>query len=213
MRLEDVAALVVKGVREAQPEGPYYLGGWCNMGVLAYEAASQLLEAGQTVELVILLDATNPVSYRRIGRASLISSQIRYHWPRLRRQRGGEIWPYLAARIHGLLRTLELTKARPGDREAELRAQLARMVWEYRPPVYLGDVALFQPTQRLDVLDFRPGWAERVMGELAVHDVPGAHVTMLKEPYVPELGGSMRATLLRAQERAAQPPARVSVGA
>ena len=208
MRLEDIAALVVKDVREAQPEGPYYLGGWCNMGILAYEVASQLLQSGQAVGLVILLDATNPVSFRRISQAALIASRIRFHWPRLRRQRGEERWRYLADRIHGVFKSFELP-LRARDWPAELRAKFTRVVRRYQPPVYPGDVALFQPTQRLDVLEFRPGWAERVRGELSARDVPGTHVTMLREPHVQELAALMRAALLHAQERDAQPLPRV----
>jgi amino acid adenylation domain-containing protein len=211
-RLEDVAASVAKAVREAQPEGPYYLGGWCNMGALAYEVAHQLLEEGQAVGLVVLLDSTNPVSYRRIRRTAFILSQIRYYWPRFWRLWSEERLKYLAERIRGLFETFGILRVRPRDREQELRAQFARVVLEYQPPAYFGDVALFQPMLRLDVLDFRPGWAERVKGELVAYDVPGSHVTMLKEPHVQELGALMSATLIRAQERAARPLARGVAG-
>lgn len=212
VRLQDVAASVAKAVREAQPEGPYYLGGWCNMGTLAYDVAHQLHEAGQAVDLVILLDSTNPVSYRRIRRKALILSQIRYYWPRFWRLWSEERLQYLADRIRGLFKTFGIQRDPPRDREEQLRAQFTRVVLEYQPPDYFGDVALFQPMLQLDVLDFRPGWAERVRGELAAYDVPGSHVTMLKEPHVQELGALMSATLIRAQERAARPPACGGVG-
>lgn len=207
-RLEDVAASVAKTVREAQPQGPYYLGGWCNMGVLAYEVAHQLREAGQAVDLVILLDSANPVSYRRIGRAAYFLSQIRYHWPRFGRHWREERLKYLAARIRGLFKTLGMLRTPPRDREEELRVQFARVTMDYQPPAYFGDVALFQPMLQLDVLDFRPGWAERVRGELLAYDVPGSHVTMLTEPHVQELGALMSAALIRAQERGSRPLAR-----
>lgn len=201
-RLEDVAAQVVGIVREAQPEGPYYLGGWCNMGDLAYEVASQLVESGQVVGLVVLLDATNPVSYRRISRVSRMLSEVRYHWPRFWREPAAGKVRYLADRIRGLIEPPDAREIR--GLEAG-RAELARMVWAYAPPAYAGDVALFQPQQRLDVLDFRPGWAELVSGELVAHDISGTHVTMHHEPNVQELGTLMRAALLAAQERHIQP--------
>jgi amino acid adenylation domain-containing protein len=213
MRLEDIATLLAKAIRESQPEGPYYLGGWCHMGILAYEVASQLVGSGQAVDLVILLDAPNPASSRRVDRLSLILSQIRYHWPRLWRHRGGERRRYLAERIHGILSTFEFLQVPACDRPAELRAEFGRVVQDYKPPVYFGDVALFQPTLRLDVLDFRPDWAERVRGELSARDIPGTHVTMLEEPHVWELGASIRAALLRAQERNAEPLPRLRAGA
>ena len=211
-RFEELASVIVKEVRKAQPEGPYYLGGWCNMGILAYEVASQLSEAGQTVGLVLLLHATNPVSYRRISRVALISSQIRYHWPRFWRQRGDERGDYLAARLRGFRKSVDWLKVRSVDRQTRLRAAFERTAREYAPPIYFGDVALFQPTLRIDVMDYRPGWAERVRGHLSAHDIPGAHGTMLDEPNVQDLGALIRAALLQAQQ-VAQTQARVRVGA
>lgn len=201
-RLEEVATQVAKLICEAQPEGPYYLGGWCNMGVLAYEVAAQLVESGQDVGLVVLLDATNPVSYRRISRVSRMLSEARYHWPRFWREPAARKVRYLADRIQGLMESPDAKEVR--GLEAG-RAELARMVWNYQPPTYSGAVALFQPRQRLDVLDFRPGWAERVGGELVAHDIPGTHITMHHEPNVQKLGALLRAALLHAQERHIQP--------
>jgi len=43
-------------IRAVQPHGPYYLGGWCIAGLLAYEAAAQLTEAGEAVKLVVVID-------------------------------------------------------------------------------------------------------------------------------------------------------------
>jgi len=47
-------------MRSVQPEGPYLLGGWCNGGLIAYEMARQLRAQGQTVDLLVLMDADAP---------------------------------------------------------------------------------------------------------------------------------------------------------
>jgi len=60
-------------------------------------------------------------------------------------------------------------------------------------------VALFQPTDTLDVYDYRPGWTGIVKGELSSHTLPGDHTSMLDEPHVGALGAAVRAALLRAQ--------------
>ena len=54
--VEAMAAAHVKSMRSIQPEGPYLLGGWCNGGLVAYEMARQLHAAGQTVDLLVLMD-------------------------------------------------------------------------------------------------------------------------------------------------------------
>ena len=67
-RIEDMAAFYIDQVRKKQPNGPYRLGGMCAGGVIAYEMASQLVRAGESVELVALLDAATPQAVKRPGR-------------------------------------------------------------------------------------------------------------------------------------------------
>ena len=64
--LEDLGKYVVEAIREFQPEGPYSIGGWCLYGVLAYEAARQLIAQGQEVELLTLMDSPN-VAYAGVS--------------------------------------------------------------------------------------------------------------------------------------------------
>ncbi|ACZ00277.1 MULTISPECIES: type I polyketide synthase [Thermomonospora] len=58
--VEERAARYVEHLLQAQPEGPFRLGGWSFGGVLAYETARQLTAAGREVELVALFDAGIP---------------------------------------------------------------------------------------------------------------------------------------------------------
>jgi hypothetical protein len=55
--VETMAAAHITSMRSIQPEGPYLLGGWCNGGLVAYEMARQLHAAGQTVDVLVLMDA------------------------------------------------------------------------------------------------------------------------------------------------------------
>jgi thioesterase domain-containing protein/acyl carrier protein len=58
-KVEDMAAIYVKEIRKAQPHGPYFIGGYCMGGTVAFEVAQQLREAGQTVALLALFDTMN----------------------------------------------------------------------------------------------------------------------------------------------------------
>ncbi|MEJ1935115.1 amino acid adenylation domain-containing protein, partial [Nostoc sp. NIES-2111] len=60
-RVEDMASLYVKTIREFQPQGPYRLGGWSFGGVVAYEVAQQLYRQGQEVSLLAILDSYVPI--------------------------------------------------------------------------------------------------------------------------------------------------------
>ncbi|KAL2846353.1 melanin synthase [Aspergillus pseudoustus] len=60
--IEATVNLYLDAIRQKQGHGPYHLGGWSVGGVLAYEASRQLLEAGQEVSSLILIDAPCPVT-------------------------------------------------------------------------------------------------------------------------------------------------------
>jgi amino acid adenylation domain-containing protein len=57
-------------IQRRQPHGPYVVGGLCAGGVIAFEAARQLEQSGNTVQLVILLDAIRPSTPARRFRLS-----------------------------------------------------------------------------------------------------------------------------------------------
>src|SRR5262249_35050135 len=54
--LEDIAAHHLKELRAVQPKGPYFLGGFCFGGIVAFEMAQQLRQHGQEVALLVLAD-------------------------------------------------------------------------------------------------------------------------------------------------------------
>lgn len=68
--IEAMAAFYLEKVRTKQPYGPYLLGGMCAGGVIAFEMASQLLQGGQEVELLAVLDAAAPGAAKRPLRIS-----------------------------------------------------------------------------------------------------------------------------------------------
>ncbi|KAL4981893.1 BcPKS20, polyketide synthase [Aspergillus falconensis] len=59
--LEEYAAACVADIKRRQPQGPYMVGGWSFGGVVAFEIARQLLEAGDEVEKLVLIDTACPI--------------------------------------------------------------------------------------------------------------------------------------------------------
>lgn len=57
---EEVAATLLRTVRALQPRGPYLIAGWSMGGIFAYEAARQLLAAGEAVDLLGFIDSPCP---------------------------------------------------------------------------------------------------------------------------------------------------------
>lgn len=185
MTLEKVANEVVAALRAAAPEGPYLIGGWCTVGILSFEVARQLRAAGEYVPLLILGHSINPVQFNAIGKNRMLASKARHHAAMWWRLPASERLPYAFARARGVLE--ELGMAEPELRSGtyyQHRDALEIAAYAYQPGSYKGDVAVFQPIDRLDVLDTRPGWSTVVRGKLSVHDIPGDHGTMRNPPNV-----------------------------
>jgi thioesterase domain-containing protein len=66
--VEEMAGFYIEEVRRCQPKGPYLLGGLCAGGTIAFEMASQLVGAGESVDVVVLLDTVKPHTPMRPGR-------------------------------------------------------------------------------------------------------------------------------------------------
>ena len=58
-RVEDMAALYAKEIRRVQPSGPYFLGGYCLGGTIAFEIARQIQAQGERVALLAMFDTTD----------------------------------------------------------------------------------------------------------------------------------------------------------
>ncbi len=59
-RMEDMAAHYIEDIRMIQPQGPYFLGGYCFGGIAAFEMARQLRAQGQRVGLLAIFHTVAP---------------------------------------------------------------------------------------------------------------------------------------------------------
>jgi pimeloyl-ACP methyl ester carboxylesterase len=64
--IEEMAACYIKALRQVQPQGPYRLGGWSFGGLVAFEMAQQLHQAGQ-VSFLAILDAIAPIPSNQLS--------------------------------------------------------------------------------------------------------------------------------------------------
>jgi thioesterase domain-containing protein/acyl carrier protein len=72
-------------IRAVQPSGPYFLGGWCMWGLVAYEVARVLEKDGEQVAYVLVMDAASPgywnrYSLRRQLSISVVHKMHRVGW-------------------------------------------------------------------------------------------------------------------------------------
>jgi thioesterase domain-containing protein len=198
--LENIAAHHVRSIRDIQPVGPYYLGGWCRDGVIAYEVARQLRGSGGEVGGVVMFDSRNPrtrgLPSDRGGRPS-VCARLRYHLKRMCGIPSREWRRYLAERWGTICVNTRRKAWRIGyglkllnDRRVssfvrDIEPILAMAVSSYAPATYPGAVTLIRPEDRARSLheDTGSGWRS-VAADLDIREVPGNHRTMFLPPNV-----------------------------
>ena len=73
----------------------------------------------------------------------------------------------------------------------------------YRPELYDGRVTLFWASQDLRAkFDMIEGWQALARDGMELHEIPGTHLDMIKEPHVGELARVLNDCLLKAQKNA-----------
>jgi aspartate racemase len=206
---EQMALRYLEEIRSLQLEGPYHLCGYCSGGLMAYEMARQLVQAGQPVGLVALFDTTRPgYSFYPPGMSPWRrkfynwAHYAQLHWYDLRMLQGHERLDYFTRRAGNAAKALagtltgRLQRATGSIRqdampalpnELELTRQLIRQaIREYVPPAYPGRIVLFR-ANRLPLgvcVDPGLGWSTAAVGELAIKELPGFHGASVLEPGV-----------------------------
>jgi acetoacetyl-CoA synthetase len=176
--VEAMAADYLREIKKRQPNGPYYLCGYSFGGLVAFEIARRLSEAGDQVGLVGLFDTRmSPVRWplrawlsiiaRRSARlaADLRATPIR-SWPANLRKSAGRLraWPGTL----GAAPSLAIT--------ATASALLASA--KYRPGFYRGQLTLFSPAGREPGLPSLESIWRKHTRTVVVVETAGMHATM-----------------------------------
>ena len=223
-RLEEMAAYYVQQIRQVQPSGPYYLGGYCMGGNVAYEVARQLKEQGEEVLILTVIDPPPADLSERAalnGRFVINFLKNSPYWLReFARLGGGEISSRVRRKGRLALRSLwqkahsngdatglhatdiidqadELPEYRQKLIESHLNALLA-----YNFAGYDGEVILFEARSRplLNPGKFAHEWQAYVQQPITIRTVHGSHSSMLHQPNVVQLAGFLQKSLDLARE-------------
>ncbi len=188
--VDDMATLYLEHLQAAQPAGPYYLGGYSFGGFVALEMARRLLDRGQDVALLALVDTyLGQSNSSLLGRFFSLSTEqkLAYLKKRTTRYRRG-----IKRRIDALSFPAPVKAVRNACAAAELK---------YKPVAYPGPVVLFQASDKAlrGLEDQNSGWRKYAVGGLEVHEIDGDHGNVLNEPNVRQLAAALRARLEQAQ--------------
>ena len=185
-RIEEMAARYIKEIQAIQPEGPYFLAGYCMGGTIALEMAQQLSGQGQRVGLLALLDTYNWRMMKQTFLHDLYFSiqklwfSCHHFFSTSSRNRLSS----LQARFHEL------------SNESGLAQCNRRAACAYVPKVYSGRVLHVRPARQYARYD-RPEmeWDELVTGGLEVFCVPSYPAQLVEEPFVRDLATKLRSCI------------------
>jgi amino acid adenylation domain-containing protein len=197
---ESLAAASIRLLQSVAPTGPYHLCGFCEGAHIAFEMARQLDLQGQPIGLLGILDAwplentTNWFRHRleywrkrwwlRI-RSGRLSNAHRFLYRQLRR---------LSGRWSGKMLNVILSRGGSEAMTAQAPVDAGQLRWKQRmwpgkdfvAPVFHGRITVFRVRRQpfVRVSDPELGWKVRTDRGVEVHELPGTHTTLLREPHV-----------------------------
>ena len=209
--VESIAAHYLDEIRTVQTSGPYHLGGYCFGGMVAFEIAQQLKKQGEEVALLALLEPSSPRNREFSIRLNVngspnngsIGNDIRRHLRNLAALRAKDKISYFLPRSKVKIRETIVNISAPVARVAQkaicklcltfgyrlppwLRSHYiltvyAKAIRIYVPKSYLGRVIIFTCEENLFALQ---SWDALALEGIHVHEIPGHHENVLKEPHV-----------------------------
>lgn len=211
--IEEMAALYVKHIRRVQSSGPYFLGGYCMGGTVAYEVAQQLHASGETVALLALLDTMNwhKVPLTPWSKTSYTGQQVFFHAISLIKLSGRDKVKFFNEKLNvlrnripvwrGMLESIFARGTASGSKSnsmilGQIWQTNDRAGWSYIPKPYPGEVLDFRPAKQYRVFS-KPDlkWDQLAQEGQRVMILPVYPAGMLVEPFVKDLAMALKHTI------------------
>jgi acyl transferase domain-containing protein/thioesterase domain-containing protein len=211
---EEMARDYIAEIQAIQPHGPYLLAGYSGGGICAYEMALQILDQGDEVAHVIMLDTPLPrqPELQMRDRIDMKLQDLKRHragllkqWLSNRREWKAELRDRVTAD------TVDCAAEEFNNKKIEVAFRRALLQYEVRP--YTGALTLFRPKpiifyqlsggrtlqENRNIILHDNGWGGNVLN-LHISEVPGDHDSMVLDPYVRVLASRIRTILSGALE-------------
>ena len=201
--VQGMAADYLGAIRDLQPRGPYYVCGYSFGGLVAFEMACRLRQAGEAVALLGLFDSMT----------SVLSWPVPV-WLAFARRRTlaapFAVWSGLYRWVASRWRPQFLESAPPVVLRVAARALMATA--RYRPGVYPGELTLFVPAGRDRALPPPQAIWGRHAASLCIIETAGGHLSMLAAPNAATAAAALTTLLPSPSGETAGPIARHGEG-
>lgn len=212
-RIEDMAAQYVKEIRTVQPHGPYFLGGYCLGGAIAFEVAQQLRAKGEQIALLALFDTMNCSKLRPPSiwdETYQICQRSAFHVANFLSLDSESRAHFFSEKMNALRSRLPvwgsmlLSRFPINSRETVSESRVLGEIWQaneraylnYIPQPYPGKVTDFRPLKQYRGLhnpDLK--WDRLAEGGQEVVVLPVNAPSMLFEPFVKHLAAALRRSM------------------
>ena len=194
--VSELAGQYVQAIKRRQAKGPYRVAGWSAAGILAYEIARNLVEQGEVVDFIGMIDTYLRTGYVQtdFSESGGIIDFIRDLNPAVGEELMTEIMQIedpdrllIYARSHGLLpHEMENTEIR---RRLDVHRRVIHAVQSYEPALLPHRPVLFLAGEDHGV-SARDSWNIRDSGLVEEVIIGGTHFSMMKPPLVGDLAGA-----------------------
>lgn len=214
--VEDIAAYYLRGIHSVQPNGPYFLGGYCFGGIVAFEIAQQLRKQGHEVGLLAMVDP--PYRVPRHFKPDGGRQRLIRHLRRLGALTLPEQLTYLRERFVSMIRerlTAMTERAKKFACQVYMSAGLdyripialrsryiltlhSRAKRAYARQAYPGRLVVLQTAE--ESVDVNAAWEGLPAGGLEIRRLPGRHADVVNDvARIQDLARELKACLERAQ--------------
>ncbi|MBW4613344.1 MAG: amino acid adenylation domain-containing protein [Desmonostoc vinosum HA7617-LM4] len=212
--IEEMASLYIQAIQTVQPQGPYQIGGWSFGGVVAYEIAQQLVQQGEEISLLAVLDSYVPIlleKAKKIDDAYLVGVLSRVFGGMFGRDNLVEPEEIshlnVEEKINYIIEKARQVKIFPpavqqqnNRRILDVLVGTLKATYAYKRRLYPGKVTVFRATEKhIMAPDPTLVWVELfsvlAANEIEICKVTGHHYSFVLEPHVQVLAERLKTYL------------------
>ena len=216
-RIEEMASSYVAAVREAQPQGPYFLGGWSFGGIVAFEMARQMAADKDRIALMVVGDIAAPGEHHwtREGPGSdadIVTFFARENGLEIDQEELSKVPPEEHADYITQLAIREGFLSEGGDRYIRRFLRVFRAAHDagraYAPELCDVEITLLRTDDETVETGMVPGslgpdigWHLYSSKDVRIVKIPGRHINAVAPPHAEVMAERLRELLEEAQLR------------